>query len=164
MLFITSPSSQSPSRHWQNMHGMSNTAWAAFPNPLCQNCSNNLLITPNACLVGLCHFIRRQTCREVQRIYSSLNYLYQSRFLSAVSFIWNSEIQEKSLFFQWRYWQLSPTLLGAAQGGQPGEEGTQQQGEFPAGSSLPCLAFSAHAGHPAVGELNLYDQEKKNEM
>ncbi|KAF4788134.1 hypothetical protein TURU_163225 [Turdus rufiventris] len=34
-------------------------------------------------------------------------------------------------------------------------KGTQQQGELRAGSSLPCLAFLAHAGHPATGELNL---------
>lgn len=135
MVFITFPSSQSPTRHWQNTHGMSNAAWAAFPNPFCQNCSNELLITPNACMVGFCHFHRRQTRREVRRIHSRLNYLYPSRVLRAASSVWNSEIQENPLFFSTGSADsyLTPSLVqqvlqAAAHRGQPGEEGHSAAG------------------------------------
>lgn len=127
MVFITSLSSWSPPRHWQNMHGMSNAAWAAFPNPLCQNCSNELLITPNAYMAGFCHFIRRQTCREVQRIHSSLNNLYGSD----VSSLWNSEIQERKslVFFSLAVLTvIHPTASLVLQVLQPGQEGHSAAG------------------------------------
>lgn len=172
MVFITSPSCRSPTRHWQNMHGMSKAAWAAFPNPLCQNCSNELLITPNAYLVGFCHFIRRQTCREVQGICSSLNYLYQSRILSAVSSVWSSEIQEKGLFFPLAVLTVIPHPLWCSrccrhqhkEGSQERRKGTQQQGELCGYSSLSCLVGFLGSCRSLSSRRVTTTRKKKDEM
>lgn len=162
MVFITSPSSRSPTRHWQNMHGTSNAAWAALPNPLCQNCSTELLITPNAYMVGFCHFIRRQTCREVKRIHSGLT---EAGFWVLLALFETLRVRKKNIFFLWRCWQLPYTLPGAA-----GAAGSSTRRAARRGRALSsresfvvapaCSAWLAHAGHPAVGQLNLFTRKK----
>ena len=96
--YHTAPSSRSPTRHWQNVHGVSNADQAAFPNRSAKTALTSFY-SHQKVMVDFCHFTRRQTCREIQRTLSKLNYLCRSRFLSAISTVSNPEIQETCLFF-----------------------------------------------------------------
>lgn len=107
-----------------------NAAWAALPNPLCQNCSTELLITPNAYMVGFCHFIRRQTCREVKRIHSGLT---EAGFWVLLALFETLRFRKKIFFSLSVLSYPTPSLVqqvlqAAAHGGQPGEEGHSAAG------------------------------------
>lgn len=161
MVFITSPSSRSPTRHWQNMHGTSNAAWAALPNPLCQNCSTELLITPNAYMVGFCHFIRRQTCREVKRIHSGLT---EAGFWVLLALFETLRCRKK-IFFSLAVLIVTPHPPWCSRCcRQQHTEGSRRGRALSSRESFvvapACSAWLAHAGHPAVGQLNLFTRKK----
>lgn len=130
---------------------------AAFPNRSAKTALRSFY-SHQTITVNFCHFTRRQTCSEIQRMLSKLNHLGRSRFLSAISTVSDPEIQEKCLFFP------LPVLTARPQSPyppwwsrhrrqqhrwwQPGQE----EGGFHVRSSLPCpVGFACRS--PSSGRV-----------